>query len=66
MRRLVMVPDGWPCAYDECRPGHFVCDENLGLKSEYGGEGYCDSGEFFARKEAAVQPVIAKWEDYEE
>lgn len=65
MKRLVMQPDGWPCAYMECRPGYFVSGDSLCLKSEYGQDGFGDSGEFFARHELVVQPVIAVWEEYE-
>lgn len=65
MKRLVMHPDGWPCRYDECRPGHFLYGDSLCLKSEYGEDGYCDSGEFFVRTESTVQPVVAVWEEYE-
>ena len=66
MRRLVMIPDGWPCTYEECRPGFFVFGESLFLKSEYGGEGYCESGEAFARNDSPnVQPVISAWEEFE-
>lgn len=38
----------------------------LGLKTEYGDDGYCDSGEYFASKDRLVQPVEAVWEMYEE
>lgn len=65
MRRLVMQPEGWPCPYVECRPGFFVFNDNLCLKSEYGDAGYCASGESFVRREQTVQPVIATWEEYE-
>lgn len=61
-----MSPDGWPCRYAECRPGFFVLDGDLFLKSEYGGEGYCSSGEAFVYRESEVQPVTATWEEYEE
>lgn len=66
MKRLIIVPDGWPCTYRECRPGFFTSDAMLGLKTEYGDDGYCDSGEAFARKESLVQPVNAIWEMYDE
>lgn len=66
MKRLVILPDGWPCSYAECRPGFFVLDGDLFLKSEYGGDGYCSSGEAFAgNRESEVQPVSAVWEEYE-
>lgn len=60
-----MSPDGWPCSYNECRPGHFVYEGSLCLKSEYGDDGLCESGESFCRKDATVQPVAPTWEDYE-
>ncbi|QIG68667.1 hypothetical protein EVB67_017 [Rhizobium phage RHph_TM3_3_14B] len=66
MRRLVIQPEGWPCSYEECRPGFFVLDGDLFLKSEYGGDGYCSSGEAFALRNSEVQPVTYTWEVYEE
>lgn len=66
MKRLVVQPEGWPCAYEECRPGLFLAGEMIGLKSEYGGEGYCDSGEAYARRDSIVQPVSYIWETYED
>lgn len=66
MRRLVIVPEGWPCLYSECRPGFFTADLMLGLKTEYEDNGYCDTGEAFANKDRVVQPVNAVWEIYEE
>lgn len=66
MKRLIIVPEGWPCLYSECRPGFFTADAMLGLKTEYGDDGYCDSGEAFASKDRLVQPVEAVWETYEE
>lgn len=65
MKRLVIHPEGWPCSYAECRPGLFLCDDMVGLKTEYGDDGYCDSGESFAAKDAQVQPVTYTWEVYE-
>ncbi len=66
MKRLVVHPEGWPCSYAECRPGLFLHGNMIGLKSEYGGEGYCDSGEAFAKVDGDVQPVTYVWEFYEE
>ncbi len=71
MKNLIMMPDGWPCTYEECRPGHFVWADSLCLKSEYGGDGFCDSGEYFcgpnpgkeARDAIMVQPVCAEWRE---
>ena len=65
MKRLVVHPEGWPCSYEECRPGLFLYGDMIGLKSEYGGDGYCDSGEAFCAKSDEVQPVTYIWEVYE-
>lgn len=76
MRRLVIVPDGWPCRHAECRPGFFLSKDSLCLKSEYGGleiSSFCESGEAFwggattkeGQDNLIVQPVNAVWEDYE-
>lgn len=76
MRRMVIVPDGWPCRYAECRPGFFVFQDSLCLKSEYGGleiASFCESGEAFwggvtTKDDLAnlsVQPVEAVWEEFE-
>lgn len=66
MKRMLIQPDGWPCTYAECPPGFFVYGTMLGLKSEYGGEGYCDSGEAFAKPgDVEVQPVMAVWVEEE-
>lgn len=67
MKRLLMMPDGWPCAYHECRAGYFVIGDDLFLKSEYGAQGYCSSGEMFAGdRNSTVQPVFSQWEEYED
>ena len=68
-RRLIVDPDGWPCSFGECRPGLFVFEDDLFLKSEYGGEAYCDSGEMFwggtsdksSRDALMVQPAVCFW-----
>lgn len=74
MKRLVIHPDGWPCKFAECRPGYFLFMEALCLKTEYGDDAYCESGEAFwggvsskeDRAGVIVQPVYAAWEEYEE
>lgn len=76
MKRLVMVPEGWPCTHAECRPGFFLYGERLCFKDEYGSAGgsYCDSGEAWMggtadkaeRGKLIVQPVTPEWEFYEE
>lgn len=69
MKRLVLVPDGWPCPLSECPPGVFAIEDRIGFKSEYHTDGnkmeaYCESGEFFASQHVTVQPLVAKWETY--
>jgi hypothetical protein len=80
MKRLVLVPHGWPCSLLECRPGLFLSDEYVGFKSEYGGaevgniEAFNEAGEFFwggaktheERGKLVVQPMDYVWEEYEE
>lgn len=74
MKRLIINPDGWPCKFGELRPGFFTFNDGLFLKSEYGTDAYCDSGEMFwggvsnptDRNDLRVQPVVAEWEEYEE
>lgn len=53
----VIVPDGWPCMIEDCRPGFFIYDNDLCFMSEYNGEAYCDSGEHFVKEKIEVQPV---------
>ena len=36
MKKLVLVPVGWPCSLEECPPGAFLfAEEHVGFKSEY-------------------------------
>ena len=64
MRRLLIVPSGWPCALRECPPGPFIDPdhpENLCFKSEYGdNDGKIDAfnaaGEYYTGT-GPVQPV---------
>lgn len=36
MKRLVVVPAGWPCTLAECPPGLFLFEgKHLGFKTEY-------------------------------
>lgn len=70
MKKLVLVPDGWPCSLEECPPGLFLSEnKNIGLKSEYRPNGkveaFCDSGEYFCG-EGQVQPLRYYWEDGED
>ena len=59
---IVVTPYGWPCKFEDCPPGLFVCMEgkktDVYLKTEYGNdEGYCPSGERYHGK-GMVQPII--------
>ena len=36
MRRLVLIPEGWPCELRECPPGLFLYQDNVCFKTEYG------------------------------
>jgi len=78
MKRLVLIPLEWPCTISECPPGYFLYNVDsehiLGFKSEYAklidGETICDAfneaGEYMEdRVSMIVQPVEAKWEEYE-
>jgi hypothetical protein len=81
MKRLAIVPNGWPCTLLECPPGIFLYHDTVGFKSEYGcGPNaetievfVCESGEAFwggthtneARHALIVQPCETKWEEYE-
>lgn len=74
MKRLVILPEGWPCEFHECRSGFFLWKETLCLMSDYGGEAYTDGGDIFwggaiskeARAGLVIQPVTAVWEEFEE
>lgn len=70
MKVLKLVPDGWPCSLEECRPGHFVHDGiHLGFKTEYRKENgsvmaFNEAGEYFCVTDVhKVQAVSAQWED---
>jgi hypothetical protein len=75
MKRLVMVPDGWPCSLGESRPGFFIWQDNLCFKDEYGsaGNSFNSAGEIFwggvttkeDRSRLVVQPVEPTWEEYD-
>jgi len=79
VKRLEMVPNGWPCTFKDCPPGYFVWQGNLCLMSDYGDNAgkrnaYCDSGEYFLggvtttqeRDGLAVQPVVPRWVEVDE
>lgn len=72
MKRLVILPDGWPCTLAECPPGLFLFQERtLGLKTDYSDDQpyVVDSGEVFwggvgtpeDREELIVQPCAWGW-----
>jgi hypothetical protein len=71
---LQIEPDGWPCLLKYCRPGLFVFDNALAIKTDCcdsGGrhEVYCGDGDAFLggvatiqeRDQLTVQPVRAVW-----
>lgn len=75
MKTLTIKPDGWPCKLGECPPGHFVFEDSLCFKTEYGElEVYNEAGEAFwggqstklAVSNLIVQPVVAEWVDEEQ
>lgn len=45
--KIIIKPSDFEMEYIHCPPGLFLYGNMIGLKSEYGGEGYCDSGETF-------------------
>jgi len=57
MKQIIIEPDGWKCLIEECRPGHFMFNNELCFKTEYGMEVYCSTGEIFIPREIIVQPV---------
>lgn len=62
MRYLIMAPWGWPCKLNECPPGHFVYNDQLCFKSEYGeDQAYNSAGEYMADPDLTVQPVVPRW-----
>lgn len=71
MKKLVVRPNDWPCKLGECRPGLFMYDACLGLKSEYGEFFVVASGEAFwggvtteqERAVLVVQPCHYEWSD---
>ena len=74
MRKLEVVPYGWPCPLMECPPGLFVYGDQLCFKSEYGDNDgkmdvYNSAGEYFHGPKdinpnvVIVQPVISQWCD---
>lgn len=73
MKRLIIEPNGFPCKFEEYKSGFFLCGEELCLKSEYGQDAYCSSGEYFwggtadiySREQLVIQPVVAKWMEEE-
>jgi len=62
-----IVPEGWPCSYEDCPPGLFMVDGTLCCKTEYSDQSpfVCESGEIFwggtdttdDRNALEVQPV---------
>ena len=73
MKKLTLIPTGWPCSLEECPPGHFLFDEKyVGFKTEYRTsegtiEAYNEAGEAHSGRhcpdEVIVQPLEPKWEE---
>ena len=60
MKRLCIVPTGLPCTFDELEPGLFVTVKKpfcIGIKDEYDGKGYCESGEYWCDTTNLVMPA---------
>jgi hypothetical protein len=80
MKRVMLVPNGWPCTLAACPPGPFTDVEgHLGFKTEYGStrhvdgalrvtnhpDVYClESGETWC-SDVSVQPLIVVIEEQE-
>lgn len=65
MKTIQIIPDGWECLVEECRPGFFMCDGQLCFMSEYHEDNgdiiaYNSAGEFFVTRKIMVQPVITE------
>ena len=75
MKRLVIIPVGWPCTLGEAPPGPFIDPRHgdlLCFKSEYNHNNgqvmaYNSAGEFFCAECNAtiVQPVEMQIEEFE-
>jgi len=72
MKKLVIIPNGWPCTLLECPPGFFVFEDRLCLKTEYAYDGpYNEGGEVFwggvdtkeERAKLIVEPVDMEWQE---
>jgi hypothetical protein len=66
--KIEIRPASFQCKYSDCPPGLFLYGDMIGLKSEYGSEGYCDSGESFwggAKTKEDLMNVIVVPLDYE-
>ena len=71
MRKIELIPEGFPVSLAECPEGPFLYDGDVGFKSEYQGkpetiDAYClESGEYFwggtstgeKQRELIVQPL---------
>jgi len=57
IKQIIIEPDGWECLIEECQSGHFMFEDDLCFKTEYGMEVYCSSGETFMPRKVLVQPV---------
>lgn len=62
MKSIAIIPEGWACKIEECRPGYFMYKDLLCFKSEYGAneggiEAFNVAGEYFMPRNVYVQPV---------
>jgi hypothetical protein len=64
MKLLVLKPADFPMPYKECPPGLFLWGaQAVGLKTEYGQDGFCDTGETFCNHDCEVTPLRYEWEE---
>lgn len=73
MKRLELIPTGFPCTLAECPAGFFLKDNEVCFKSEYftndRPDAYCEGGCYFwggdeGKKDinaVIVQPLISAW-----
>lgn len=73
MKRLILKPTDFEMPLSECPPGLFLCDGNIGFKTEYRTDGrmevFCESGEVFwggtnvedERRKIKVIPLESQW-----
>jgi hypothetical protein len=73
MKKILIIPHGWPCTLNECPPGHFMIDDELCFKAVHvtamGGcpvAYFSTGGGYMKDPDELVQPVVVEsWEDGE-